>query len=73
MAFKGKRSFFKAGSVTALLGAVLNIIGFIYLPYYWLSSTYPSDIYWTNTINLVGIGLILTGLVIIIIGTLRED
>lgn len=73
MAFKGKGSFYGTGLAALLLGVALNFIGFIYLPKYHLSTTYPSDIYWTNTLNLVGIGLVLIGLAVIFVGALREE
>ncbi|HEY3419815.1 MAG TPA: hypothetical protein VGK23_04610 [Methanomassiliicoccales archaeon] len=73
MEFKGKGSFFKTGSVGVILGVVLNMIGFIYTTKYPFSTTYPQDIYWTGTLNLLGIGLVLMGLVIIVIGSLRAD
>jgi hypothetical protein len=72
MTLKGKRSFFRTGSATVIVGVLLNFFGFIYTTKYPSSMYYAQDTYWTNTLNLIGIGLVLIGLVVIITGSLRE-
>jgi Co/Zn/Cd efflux system component len=73
MEFTGKKGFLKTGSVVALIGLILNIVGLMYLPDRHLSIMYSSEIYLANALSLVGVGLIVIGLAIVLVGMLRVD
>ena len=68
-----KGRFFRTGLTAALLGLFLTIIAPIALPVSRLQYTYPGDLYWGIIIGLLGVGLIMTGLIVIIMGSLRAD
>ena len=73
MGFKGKLGFFRTGMMALWIGVMIVIIGSFAMREFQLSSIYPSDLYWHISLNIVGSGLILTGLIIMIVGSLRTD
>ncbi len=73
MGYRGRKEFIETGLKVLVLGFALCIVGFISLRSSWISSTYTGDIYWNMTLNIVGSGLILTGIILAIIGSLRDS
>lgn len=73
MEYRSKESFYKTGLKVTIAGLFSILIGYMTVPKVWFQSVYPSDMYWPIAIGTISVGLILTGLIIIIIGMLREN
>jgi len=69
MNFRGRMDFLRYGLIVIVIGIVLDLFGYTST----LSSGMRGDLYIANTLNLIGTGLILMGLVLFMIYRLRSE
>lgn len=67
--FKERGRFIESGAMVILLGAVLTFAGSLA----YGSNSVVHNPYWSNIFGLAGVGIVCVGLVVAIIGFLREQ
>jgi len=73
MRFKGRSELLRTGSIISTFGAILALIGSLGMSGILLSNTSSFYPFWYAVLGIVGSGLIITGIVVMIVGSLRID